>query len=450
MTARLIGRRAVVVGAGIAGLCAARVLADYFEHVTVLERDILPQDACHRGGTPQSKHVHGLLGGGQRALSDLFPAFEEDLAKAGAVQLRVGLDIRIEMPGYDPFPRRDLGWISYSMSRPLIELVVRQRVAQYANITFHPNCRARSFEATPDGTTVTAVRFENGDGRSASLRADIIVDASGRGNLTLGLLESIGRAQPQMTVIEVDIGYATAIFAIPDDMSVDWKGVRTLGQAPQHSRGGLMLPLEENCWILTLGGRHANKPPGDGEGFLAYAQQLRTPTIYNAIKKAARVGDVACFGFPASVWRHFEQIEPFPRGLLPIGDAICRFNPVYGQGMSVAAQEAVLLHQLLRKQAEESDPLAELAPTFFVGASALIDTPWAVAAVPDFSFPETRGQRPSDFERTREFAMALTRLAARDPDVHKLMVEVQALVKSRSVLRDPDLVERVRAVAATG
>ena len=118
----------------MAGLSAARVLADYFEHVTVLERDILPEDACHRSGTPQSKHVHALLGGGQRALGDLFPAFEEDLVTAGAVPLRVGLDVRIEMPGYDPFPQRDLGWISYSMSRPLIELAVRQRVAQYANI----------------------------------------------------------------------------------------------------------------------------------------------------------------------------------------------------------------------------------------------------------------------------------------------------------------------------
>ena len=116
----------------MAGLSAARVLADYFEHVNVLERDILPEDPCHRSRTPQSKHVHALLGGGQRALGD--PAFEEDLVTAGAVPLRVGLDVRIEMPGYDPFPQRDLGWISYSMSRPLIELAVRQRVAQYANI----------------------------------------------------------------------------------------------------------------------------------------------------------------------------------------------------------------------------------------------------------------------------------------------------------------------------
>jgi len=433
----------------MAGLPAARVLADYFEHVTVLERDSLPQDTCHRSGTPQSKHVHGLLGGGQRALGNLFPAFEEDLVTAGAVQLRVGLDLRTEMPGYDPFPQRDLGWVSYSMSRPLIELVVRQRVAQYTNIALYPHCRVQRIEATPRGTAVAAVRFERSDGKNERLPADLVIDASGRGALALGLLASIGQPQPPKTIIEVDIGYATAIFAIPDDMSAGWKGVRTFAQAPQYSRGGLMLPLEGNCWMLTLGGRHADKPPGDGEGFLAYAQQLRTPTIYNAIKKAARVSDVARFGFPASAWRHFEQIEPFPRGLLPIGDTIYRFNPVYGQGMSVAAQEAVLLHQLLRRQVEEPDPLAGLASTFFAGASALIETPWVVAAVPDFSYPQTKGHRPPDFERTLEFGAALTRLAARDPDVHKLMVEVQALVKPRSLLRDPDLVARVRAEMTT-
>src|SRR5215471_18697225 len=124
MTSRLMGRQAVVVGAGMAGLPAARVLADYFEHVTVLERDSLPQDTCHRSGTPQAKHVHGLLGGGQRALGNLFPAFGEDLAAVGAVQLRVGIHLRTAMPAYDPFPQRDPGWVSYSMPRPLIERVV--------------------------------------------------------------------------------------------------------------------------------------------------------------------------------------------------------------------------------------------------------------------------------------------------------------------------------------
>ena len=203
MASRLIGRQAVVVGAGMAGLPAARVLADYFEHVTVLERDSLPQDTCYRSGTPQSKHVHGLLGGGQRALGNLFPAFEEDLVTAGAVQLRVGLDLRTEMLGYDPFPQRDLGWVSYSMSRPLIELVVRQRVVQYANIALYPHCRAQRIEATPRGMAVAAVRFERRDGKNERLPADLVIDASGRGALALGLLESIGQPQPPKTIIEV-------------------------------------------------------------------------------------------------------------------------------------------------------------------------------------------------------------------------------------------------------
>jgi 2-polyprenyl-6-methoxyphenol hydroxylase-like FAD-dependent oxidoreductase len=449
MTSNQIGRQAVVVGAGMAGLPVARVLADYFEQVAVLERDILPGDAYHRSGTPQSKHVHGLLSGGQRALSDLFPDFEQDLVRAGAVPLRVGLDLRAEMPGYDPFPQRDLGWTVYSMSRPLIEFAARQAVAQYGNITLYPRCRARSFEASPDGMAVTAVRFENGNGSIERLGADLCIDASGRGNLCLGLLQSIGQAPPAETVIGVDIGYATAIFAIPQDLSVDWKGVRTFAHAPQSSRAGLMLPLEGNCWMLTLGGRCADKPPGDRDGFLAYAQQLRTPTIYNAVRGARQLGEAVRFGFPASVWRHFEQVEPFPRGLLPIGDVLCRFNPIYGQGMSVAAQQALLLQQLLRRQVQEPEPLAALAPAFFAGAYGLIETPWAQAAVADFSFPETKGERPPDLARSFEFRAALTRLAASDPDVHKLMVEVQLLVKPPSVLRDLDLLERVRAIAST-
>ena len=443
-----IGRQAVVVGAGMAGLPAARALADYFEHVVVLERDTLPREASHRTGTPQSPHVHGLLGGGQRALGDLFPGFERDLAAAGAVPLRVGLDVRIETPGQDPFPRRDLGWISYSMSRPLIELIVRERVEQHSNITVRQRCRARRLMPTPDGAGVAAIRFENTDGKNETLSADLVVDASGRGNLTSAFLEAVGLRRPAETVIGIDIGYATAVFAIPDGHPADWKGVRTVGMASQRIGGGLMLPLESDRWMLTLGGRRDDKPPGDWDGFLAYAQQLRTPTIYDAVKRAKRLSEVVRFGFPASVCRHFERLEAFPRGLLPFGDAICRFNPIYGQGMSVAAQEACLLHRLLRKQAEISDPLTGLASAFFTGAGALIDTPWALAAVADFAFPGTEGQRPANFEDRLEFGKALNQLAAADPAVHRLTTEVQHLLKPRGVLRDRKLVERVKALAA--
>jgi 2-polyprenyl-6-methoxyphenol hydroxylase-like FAD-dependent oxidoreductase len=447
MSSSLIGEQAVVIGAGMAGLTAAGALADRFDRVVVLERDTLPSEPTYRAGTPQARHVHGLLLSGQRALSELFPGFEQDLARAGAVPLRVGLDVRVERPGYDPFPQRDLGWFGYAASRPTIERAVRQRVESRANITLCQRCRVLEVLASPTGEAVTGVRYENGNGTSETIKADLVVDASGRGAPTLGLLQSIGRPRPEETTIGIDLGYATCIFFIPDDAPTDWKGVMTFGQAPRNSRGGLMLPLEGNRWMVTIGGRHGDVPPGDEEGFLTYAKALRTPTIYNAISHAKRLDGVARYGFPESVRRHFDRLDGFPRGLLPIGDAICRFNPVYGQGMSVAALEACLLKALLERLGEDDDPIAGLASTFFAEMQTLIETPWSVAML-DFAFPETRGQRPADFEMTLKFGIALTRLAAEDPAVHKLTLEVQHLLKPRSVYRDPDLIQRVFAKMA--
>jgi 2-polyprenyl-6-methoxyphenol hydroxylase-like FAD-dependent oxidoreductase len=170
------------------------------------------------------------------------------------------------MPGYDPFPQRDLGIGTYSMSRPLIELVVRRRVERHANITLRPRCRVRDLVPSADRAAVIAVRFEN-DGESETLPADLVVDASGRGNLTSELLEAIGQPMPEETVIGVDIGYATAVFAIPDDDPSDWKALRTLPNIRESSRGGLMLPLEGGRWMVTLGGRRGEKPPGMPKDF---------------------------------------------------------------------------------------------------------------------------------------------------------------------------------------
>ena len=440
----LIGRQAVVIGAGMAGLPAAGVLADFFEHVVVVERDILPLDTSQRPGTPQARHTHGLLAGGQRALGELFPGFEQDLA--GAVPVAPGLDLRFERPGFDP-PQRDLGLVVRAMSRPLIELTVRQRVKQYTNILIREHCRVQGLVATPDGGTVSALRFENNEGRSETLSADLIVDASGRGNLTLGLLESIGCAPPEVTAIGVDVTYATAIFAIPDDAPTDWKAVVTFDPPSEGGVGAVMFPLERDRWIATLIGRHGEKPPNDHDGFLAYAQRQRTPTIYNAINKAEQLGEIVRFGFPASFRRHFDRLAQFPRGLLPFGDSICRFNPVYGQGMSVVAQEARLLQELLACHAAEPDPLAGLASAFFAKATALIETSWTMAATPDLAHPKTVGRRPENLQQSLDFTDGLFRLANKDAAGHKLLFEVLNLLKPFSVLRDPDLVERVKRVA---
>jgi 2-polyprenyl-6-methoxyphenol hydroxylase-like FAD-dependent oxidoreductase len=437
MAARKIGKQAVVIGAGMAGLAAAGAVADYFERVIVLERDRLPNQAVPRPGAPQSRQLHGLLPGGQRALTDLFPHFERELLDAGSVPLRMLGELRVEMPGVGPLPSRDFGWLFYGASRPLIELITRRQTERLSNLTVRSECQVLEITATPDGTMVTGVRYESADGRQAILAADLVVDASGRGAPTLALLRSSGQPVPDEIVIGIDLHYTTTTFVIPQDASTNWRGIATHPHAPERSRGGYMLPIEGNRWVLTLTGRLGERPPAEPDGFMDYARRLETQTIYNAIKHAERQGGFERYAYPASAWRRFDRMSSFPGGLVPIGDSICRFNPVYGQGMSVAAQEARLLNQLLKARATKADPLARLALAFFSESVPLVEAPWNMSAVPDLVYPETRGERPTDFESRLKYNDALIRTAMHDAAVHRLLAEVQQLLKPPSVLQDP-------------
>ena len=444
-----IGKQAIVVGAGMGGLTGAAAVAPYFEHVVVLDRDSLPTEPSNRPGTPQARHVHALLAGGLRALAELFSGFEKDLRSAGAVPLRAGLDLRLERPGYDPFPQRDLGFDSYCMSRALVEFLTRARVRDYPNVDIRERSRVESLIVDANGPTVTGVRYVDADGTRTDLTAELVLDASGRGDPTLKLLDTLGAARPSATTIGVDIAYSTAIFEIPDDAPKDWRGVFHLPMPPS-SRGALLLPLEGRRWIVTLAGRHGDDPPGDEARFMEFVKGFRTQTVYDALRSAKRLGDIARYRFSESAHRHYERLDAFPAGLLPIGDAVCRFNPVWGQGMSVAAQQACALRRLLGDRSAAPDALHGLAHAFFDEAAGLIVTPWAQAAIPDFIHPATRGERPADFEQSLKIGLALTKLAARDPAVHKLNAEVNSLLKPRTAYMDPELMQRVMAVMAEG
>lgn len=436
---------AVVIGAGIGGLAAAAALAPHFSRVTLLERDRLPPRPEPRAGVPQCRHVHGLLGGGLNALQILFPGVAEQLAAAGAVPIRVGLDARLEQPGYDPFPQRDLGRTTYSMSRPLLEHVVRELVARDGRIEIRPNCRAREIVASPDGRHASAVRCDIDGHASETLQADLIVDASGRGALTLDFLSRAGYPSPEESSIPVDVRYSCAVFTLPDDSARDWKILQTKPDPGINGRRAIMFPLEGgNRWILGLGGVDGDSAPADLDGFLGYARTLRTPTAHNAVRDASIQGEIQRFAFPRSLRRHFERMPAFPRGLLPIADTICRINPSFGQGMSVAAKEAVLLGQVLERVFNRGDRPGDAAPTFFAALGAVLNDPWAVAEQ-DYGYPHLEGVRPAGFAERMKFQAALNRVAAVDPSIHALMLDVSHLIKPASVLRDPDIAERVAA-----
>jgi 2-polyprenyl-6-methoxyphenol hydroxylase-like FAD-dependent oxidoreductase len=436
-----LGKEAVVVGAGIGGLAAAKVLSGHFDNVTVLDRDTLPDQPEPRSGTPQARHGHGLLGSGQACLAELFPGFTQQLEDAGAVRARAGLDIWWERPGFDPFPLRDLGFDSFFMSRSLLEFVVRQCLERQPNVTLRPKCRVTEFVTSPNRNVITAVRFQNAGGKPETLNTDLVIDSSGRGALTMDTLQHLRAPAPPQTEIGIDINYASVIFAVPDDAPMPWKGLMHVG-TPDAPRGGLVFPIEHRQWMISLGGVHGDIPPGDLEGFTEFARSFRTPTVYNAIRSAKPMTEVARFTTPGSFRRHFDRMSNFPSGLLPLGDAICRFNPLYGQGMSVAAQEACALHDVLATQVRTADPLGSLAAAYFNRIKNLLDAPWGTAEI-DMVFPQTRGERPADFERRMEYGKALRQLAAEDPEVHRLLAEVSGLQKPPSVLSEPKLAERV-------
>jgi 2-polyprenyl-6-methoxyphenol hydroxylase-like FAD-dependent oxidoreductase len=360
------------------------------------------------------------------------------------VPVRVAADFCAEVPGFDPLPRRDFGRILYAASRPLLEHAVRRRALGRRNVVIRDQCRVFALVPAADRRRVSGVRCQGIDGALETIAADLVVDASGRGALTLAALDAMARPRPPETIVGVDIGYATTIFEIPEQRP-DWQVVLTFAGAPDDRRSGFLLPVEGNRWMACIAELHCARPPRDLAEFLDAARRLRTRTIHDAIRSARAAGTPQRFGLQESSWRHYERVVDFPEGLIPIGDAICRFNPVYGQGMSVAATEASILADLLRRRAGDGQGLVGLPQEYLAEVQPWIAGAWSMSATPDLAYPQTHGERPLELEQTLAFVAALHRLAARDPEIHAVLVAVQHLVRPHDALHDPDLVERVRA-----
>ena len=443
-----IGGRAVVIGAGIGGLAAGGALAPFFRQVVILERDRLPDVAEARAGTAQGRHTHGLLAGGLKALNEIFPGYRQALVEAGAIPIRAAQDVRFERADVGALPQRDLGISYLCASRPLIELVLRRQLESFANVEIWPECKVTGILSVKLAGAVHGVRFDMKSGEAELLHADLIVDASGRPTLTIALLESLGLKPPAVTEIGVDINYATAVIDIPAQAAHDWKMVLTQPDPPKPARYGVLIPVESGRWMVTIC-RHGDVERLDSwDKFLRACRELITPTIYDALRPGKPVGELRHYGFPASSWRHFEKSAHLPRGLLPIADSLCRFNPIHGQGMSSAALQARLLRDALERASVATDPIPVLQADFLGEVGTLLETPWGMSATADLAFPDTRGVRPEGFEENFRRAAATFRAAVADPMVHRAMVEVAQLLAPRTLLREPDIARRIEEANA--
>lgn len=263
-------KQAVVIGAGMGGLCAAKAVAPFFETVAILERDALPQTPSPRAGTPHDRQLHVLLAGGSRALESLFGGIESRLVKAGAVKVQLAQDVRFEYPGCECLPRRDLGLPLTCQSRPLLEWICRKEVEREPSIEIRPRCRVSALSPAANLEAVTGVQFEE-DGATRAISADLIIDASGRAAPTLSLLEATGRGKPRESEIGIDMAYGSVIFEPPSDRP-DWKLVNNLAAKPMALRSGAIAPLEGERWMATLMGAHRDGPPNGLDGFMAFAK----------------------------------------------------------------------------------------------------------------------------------------------------------------------------------
>ena len=430
------GRHAVVLGASMAGLLAARVLSDHCAQVTVLERDALPGVAAPRRGVPQGRQPHGLLAAGLRTLDRLFPGFRDELVQAGGLPGDSGWNILwFQAGGFKVRHRSDVHGIL--ASRPLIEEVVRERVRRLPNVQIRDEVGVQGLlfdQGRVRGVTLDDRRH----GRHEELRADLTVDASGRGSRSPAWLRALGYAEPPESQVRIDVTYTTQMFqaAAPQDPDAV-NAYIIMEEAPHGKRGGVALSCERGRWMIGLAGMLGEQPPTDPVGFQAYAQALPSPEIARLIERLTPVGAPVTHHFPHSQRRHYEQLTRFPEQYLVMGDALCSFNPIYGQGMTVAALEAQALQTCL----EAKSPA--LWQRFFRQAARIIDIPWTLAVGSDLVYPQVVGPRTVAGPWIQRYVRQVHLAAQRDGQVALAFHRVSNLLSPPQSLFRPTVLGRV-------
>ncbi|MEU7140592.1 FAD-dependent monooxygenase [Nocardia sp. NPDC046473] len=438
----MVQGRAIVLGASIGGLLAARVLSEHYDQVIVVERDDLSQPGDRRG-VPQGKHVHALLARGEEIFEQLFPGLSRDLHAAGAVECEALSEMRMALDGRT-LKQSSAGFSVLQASRPFLEWAVRERVRALPNVTLWDRCTAVGLRV--DGARVRGVQVSPPSGGVEDLDAELVVSALGRGGPIGKWLDQLGYPQPAEEGVAIDMVYASAFVQLPEG-SVGGDKEIIIGMTT-GTRAMALFAVEGGRHILTLIGYGGDNPPKVLEEYLDFAATVAPPDVYKALIAGEVLSDISTYRYKANLRRRYERLARFPEGLLVFGDAVCSFSPAYGQGMTMSALQAVALQQCLR------DGDDNLPKRFFRAASTTVDDAWMLTQLADSSLPHLRTQQRPLLQRITAPLIPVALVAAeRDRVVAQQISRIAGLLDPpRSIFR-PTVIARAvvaTAVAFTG
>lgn len=437
--------KAIVIGASIAGLLAARVLRNHFDHVTVIERDRLSHQPDLRRGVPQANHVHVLLARGQQILEQLFPGIEAELTALGVPQI----DWTANFPWFGSkgwMPRFQSNITSFLPSRALLEWLLRRRLSTDDRLEFLSACSVKHLVANDDRTRVVGVALQpEHNSPLITLNADLVVDASGRNSALPEWLKALGYSAPPQTTVNAFLGYSSRWYERACDSSLDWAGAAVMANPPMQRRGGLLMAVEHDRWVLSVAGIADDCPPADEQGFLEFVKSLRHPILYETVKTAKPLSPVHSYRRTENCWRHYEKLDRFPEGIVALGDAVCAFNPIYGQGMTTAALSALLLDRCLQQtKSKRADRLSCVSRSFQTKLAHLLKAPWMMATSDDFRWETTKGGKPTWLTRLiHRYMEQVITASTNEPAIYQAFIEVVHMIKPPVALFRPRILQHV-------
>lgn len=421
MNSSRLGSHAVVIGGSIAGLVSARVLSDYFDKVTILERDLAPTGPDARKGAPQMRHAHILLNAANMTLEGFFPGITAELTAAGASLIDCGVDAVIHHYG-NWKPRVEVGFHAICCSRPFLEWHVRRRTEALPNVEVRYGVPVDALKTNERKDTVTGVIVKKED-QEETIAADLVVDAAGRGTRTPRWLESLGYGRPVEQEVKVDLAYTSRIYERPPNIPGKWK-VMAIYWRPPGQRGGFLFDIEHDRWIASFPGYFKDHCPTDEAGFLEFAKSLPAPDIYDAIRNAKPLSEIVTHKMPSSRWFRYDKMSRLPERLLMVGDSVVSLNPVYGQGMLMSVQGIKEVARLLEKRARKRQGLQGLPQAAQAKIAQTILPAWLLSTTMDLRNPKAIGERPLGFGLVQRILGDVIDVSSLDPDACRVFYEM--------------------------